>query len=120
MANGFRFERNSAELRKILQKQAMPAVRQVADQILAKVGTQHYESEEWIGVNRGRVTVRTKPDGISMGHEAKHHALIAALGGVGSESAPDPNERIAYTNRRGVTSMRTRAEIANYTRNRSG
>lgn len=78
----FRFERNSPDLRKILQTEGLEVSRKVADQILAIVGTEHYEIDEWVGRSRGRVTIRTKPDGASMGHEAKHHNLIRALGSV--------------------------------------
>lgn len=79
MANGFRFQRNNPDLRRILQTDGLKVSRQVADKILAIVGDEHYEIEEWVGVNRGRVTVRTKPNGRAMGHERKHHDLIRAL-----------------------------------------
>lgn len=81
MANP-KFKGNHADLRKILQTEGLQVTRKVADRILAIVGTEHYELEEWVGENRGRVTVRTKNDFKSRGHEAKHHNLIRALGSI--------------------------------------
>lgn len=82
MTNGVRVVRNSAGMRRILQAEGLEVSRKVADQILAIVGTEHYEIEEWVGQNRGRATVRTKPNGRAMAHEARTHDLVRALGSV--------------------------------------
>lgn len=82
MANN-RIELNHRELRRLLQTDGLKAVRQVGDRILDEVGLEHYDIEEYVGRERGRVHVYTLPDGPSMGHEAKHHNLIRALGSVG-------------------------------------
>jgi len=82
MAKRMRIVLNSNELRRLLQTDGLRVTRKVGEQVLAIVGTEHYEMVEWVGQNRGRVTIRTKPDGRSMGHEAKHHNLIRALGSV--------------------------------------
>lgn len=80
MAKGFeRFTPNNPDLRRILQTDGLSATKQTAERILAIVGTEHYEIEPWVGVNRGRWTVRTKLIGRSLGHEAKHHNLVRAL-----------------------------------------
>lgn len=79
----FKFTRNQLELRKILRsEEALKVTRKVAEEILAIVGDEHYEIEEWTGINRGRVSVVTKSDGISIGHERKHHDLVRALASV--------------------------------------
>lgn len=82
MARKMKIELNSSELRRLLQTDGLVVTRKVGEKILDIVGTEHYEIEEWVGRNRGRVTIRTKPDGVSMGHEAKYHNLIRALGSV--------------------------------------
>jgi hypothetical protein len=114
------FQLNHAELRKLLQNEALDECNKIGEQILAIVGEEHYEIEDWVGQNRGRVTVRTRDDFHSMGHEAKHHKLIQALGQIAGGLTEDPNELIEYTSAAGRVSMRTRAEVANYTRNRNG
>lgn len=82
MAKKMRIKLNSNELRRLLQTDGLNVTIEVGKKILDIVGTEHYEMEEWVGRNRGRVTIRTKPDGASMGHEAKHHNLIRALGSI--------------------------------------
>jgi hypothetical protein len=119
MANN-RVTLNHRDIEKVLKQQSMSQLRAVAERVLAIVGTEFYEIEEWVGESRARVTVRTKDDWKSRGHEAKHHDLIRALGQIGGEAPPNPNELIEYTSSRGVVSMRTRAEVANYTRGRNG
>lgn len=80
--NRMRIQLNSRELRRLLQTDGLVVTRKIGEKVLAIVGTEHYEMEEWVGRNRGRVTIRTKSDGASMGHEAKHHDLIRALGSL--------------------------------------
>ena len=82
MAKRMRIVLNSNELRRLLQTDGLRVTREVGKRVLEIVGTEHYEMVEWVGQNRGRVTIRTKPDGRSMGHEAKYHNLIRALGSV--------------------------------------
>jgi hypothetical protein len=117
----FRFERNSPDLRKILQTEGLEVSRKVAAQILAIVGTEHYEIDEWIGRNRGRVSVQTKPNGKSMGHEAKHHNLIRALAqvGTGSSTPQSTSNLVQYVSKSGRVSMITQAQADNYRRRRA-
>jgi len=78
------FTLNHADMRKLLQTEALDVCNQIGEEILAIVGEEHYEIEDWVGQNRGRVTVRTQDDWASRGHEAKHHKLIQALGQIGA------------------------------------
>lgn len=77
-----RIELNHGDLKKLLQTDGLKAARKVADEIMDLVGDEYYEVEEWVGRNRGRARVATRSDGPSMGHEAKYHDLIWALGSV--------------------------------------
>jgi phage-related protein len=106
---------NHAEAEKILKSEAViEEMLSLAEEIVERTAkpTDDYEIEEWIGINRARVSIWTANRQARV-NEATEHTLLQALGGMGGE------ERFLYTSSRGVTSLRTRAEIANYTRNRS-
>jgi hypothetical protein len=78
-----------------------------------------YEVEGWEGRSRNRVSIKTVGVEAHV-REARDHNLVRALGGVQSAAPVDPNRLIQYTSRSGRVSMRTQAEIDNYTRNSSG
>lgn len=119
MASRLRFTANGADLRKILQTDGLRVSRSVGQQIMAIVGTQHYEMTTFVGRNRGRVTVRTKTNFRSMGHEAKHHNLIRALAQIGTGSTRADTTKVRYVSASGRVSMVTQAQADNYNRNRN-
>lgn len=118
--NRVRIELNPVAARELLRSpEVVDELLRIGDQVAAAAGP-GYEVEEWVGVNRARVQVRTEYDNwASRAREMRDHNLIRALGGS-EANTPDPNELIEYVSRAGVRSMRTRREVANYTRNRRG
>lgn len=112
------FNLNHAALEDILKsEEVIGAMYDIAAEIVDKTGmpADEYEIEEWVGQNRARVSIKTANIKAHV-HEARDHNLVRALGGVQS-SSPDPNRLIQYVSAAGRVSMRTQAEIDNYTRN---
>lgn len=115
MARRIQITINHAEAEEILKSEAViEEMLALAEEIVERTGKPEddYKIEEWIGVNRARVSIFTDTQQARV-NEATEHTLLQALGGMGGE------ERFLYTSSRGVTSLRTAAEIANYTRNRT-
>lgn len=109
---------NSHNLDNILKsEEVIKVMRDIADGIVAATGmpAEEYEIEEWVGHSRARVSIKTSGI-IAHVHEARDHNLVRALGG----GSPSASGLIQYTSRSGRVSMRTQAEIDNYTRNSSG
>lgn len=79
MARQPRVTLNRPNVAKVARVESMPLLRSLGEQVLGIVGTEHYEMQEWRGRNRARVTIRTKDNWRSRGHEARHHNLVAAL-----------------------------------------
>jgi hypothetical protein len=105
---------NHAEAEKILKSEAViEEMLSLAEQIVERTAkpADDYEIEEWIGVNRARVSIWTANRHARV-NEATEHTLLQALSGMGGR------EMFLYTSASGRTSLRTAAEIANYTRNR--
>lgn len=114
MARRIQITINHAAAEEILKSEAViEEMLDLAEQIVEKTGKpfDDYEIEDWVGINRARVSIFTATQQARV-NEATEHTLLQALGGMGGE------QRFLYTSSRGVTSLRTQAEIDNYTRNR--
>ena len=107
---------NHAALEDILKSsEVIDEMTTLANEIVARTHKplDDYEVEEWVGINRARVSIKTMTPQARL-NEATEHTLLVALGnGTGPQL-------ILYTSRSGRTSLRTQAEIDNYTRNRRG
>lgn len=105
---------NHAALAKILKSdEVIDEMTSLANEIVGRTEKplDDYEIEDWVGVNRARVSIVTATPQARL-NEATEHTLLLALGsGIG------PALQL-YTSRSGRTSLRTQAEIDNYTRNR--
>lgn len=82
MASRARFVANRSGIDKIARDMTAPLLRRLGEQVLAQVGTEHYELQTWRGATRHRVTVRTKDNWASRRHEARTHDLVRALGAL--------------------------------------
>lgn len=105
---------NHAELAKILKSdEVMGEMMIIADDILGRTEKpdSDYEVEEWVGRSRARVSITTATPQARL-NEATEHTLLVALGQATGSTLQ------VYTSRSGRTSLRTQAEIDNYTRNR--
>jgi hypothetical protein len=107
---------NHAALEEILKSErVITEMLDIAEDIIGRTGEDpsDYDVEEWVGRNRARVSIVTATPQARL-NEATEHTLLRALGsGIG------PTLQV-YTSRSGATSLRTQAEIDNYTRNRNG
>ena len=108
---------NSPDIEKILQHETMEALADIGDQVVDATGRpEDYEVQEYDGLTRARVTVRTVDEQDARAREARDHLLIQAIAIVASGNPGDPNRLIRYVSRAGVVSYRTQAEIDNYRR----
>jgi len=105
---------NHAELANILKSQeVIDEMMSLAEDIVERTGEpfDDYEIEDWVGINRGRVSIVTATPKARL-NEATEHTLLRALGEVSGRDLQ------LYTSASGRTSLRTQAEVDNYTRNR--
>jgi hypothetical protein len=118
VVKGIKLSLNHKEIAKILTGQTgnlTDILEAKATEIVGNTGkpASDYEIETWVGRSRVRVSILTKTRQAQI-NEATDHTLLRALGSsMGSDLQ-------LYTSKSGKTSLRTAAEVANYTRKRDG